>query len=128
MDGYRGISATYGATTINGRSIKTGIIYSQDGQTWFDLDTGEFRGKFTFTDGTDVEDRIESAHNLASTANTTAGAVQNYVDNVLPDQLADIQNQIDRNITTYFYDHVPTMSNAPEIGRASSRERVCQYV
>ncbi|RYE83954.1 MAG: hypothetical protein EOO65_03080, partial [Methanosarcinales archaeon] len=40
IDGVRFISLTYGATTINGRFIRTGRIMSADGSTYFDLDTG----------------------------------------------------------------------------------------
>ncbi|MGB4134237.1 MAG: phage tail protein, partial [Tenuifilaceae bacterium] len=40
VDGVRGISLTYGQTTINGRFIKTGRVQSADGNTFFDLDSG----------------------------------------------------------------------------------------
>ena len=48
------IALTYGATTINGRFLATGRIQSGDGQTYFDLDTGEIGGniKFRASDGT----------------------------------------------------------------------------
>lgn len=48
------IALTYGATTINGRFLTTGRIQSGDGQTYFDLDTGEIGGniKFRASDGT----------------------------------------------------------------------------
>ncbi|MCZ2480002.1 phage tail protein [Aquirufa nivalisilvae] len=44
----RFISLTYGSTTINGRFIRTGRIQSADGQTWFDLDSNEIKGKISF--------------------------------------------------------------------------------
>lgn len=54
------IALTYGATTINGRFLATGRIQSGDGQTYFDLDTGEIGGniKFVSSDGSikDVAD------------------------------------------------------------------------
>ena len=48
------IALTYGATTINGRFLTTGRIQSGDGQTYFDLDTGEIGGNINFraSDGT----------------------------------------------------------------------------
>lgn len=48
------IALTYGATTINGRFLTTGRIQSGNGQTYFDLDTGEIGGniKFRASDGT----------------------------------------------------------------------------
>lgn len=42
QDGVRGISLTYGQTTINGKFITTGRIQSIDGVNYFDLDTGQF--------------------------------------------------------------------------------------
>jgi hypothetical protein len=51
IDGVRGISLTYGQTTINGKFITTGVIYSTDGNTYFNLDTGEIGGKIKFLPG-----------------------------------------------------------------------------
>ena len=45
----RVLSLTYGSSTINGRFIKTGRISSNDGNTYFDLDTGEISGDIKFT-------------------------------------------------------------------------------
>lgn len=42
-DGVRWISLTYGATVINGRYIRTGVIISQDGLNFFNLDEGKFK-------------------------------------------------------------------------------------
>jgi len=42
QDGVRGISLTYGQTTINGKFITTGRIQSIDGVNFFDLDNGKF--------------------------------------------------------------------------------------
>lgn len=42
VDGVRGISLTYGQTTINGKFITTGRVQSIDGINYFDLDTGQF--------------------------------------------------------------------------------------
>src|SRR5690606_30279438 len=49
VEGVRILSITIGTTTINGGLIRTGIISSLDGQTWFNLTTGEIKGKITFT-------------------------------------------------------------------------------
>jgi hypothetical protein len=51
VDGVRGISLTYGTTEINGKFIRTGTIFSQDGLTYFDLDAGEIGGKISFAAG-----------------------------------------------------------------------------
>ncbi|WP_142783342.1 phage tail protein [Changchengzhania lutea] len=42
QNGVRGISLTYGQTTINGKFITTGRVQSVDGINYFDLDTGQF--------------------------------------------------------------------------------------
>ncbi len=42
-NGVRGISLTYGQTTINGKFITTGRIQSVDGYNFFDLDTNQFK-------------------------------------------------------------------------------------
>jgi len=44
----RGISLTYGSSTITGQFIQTGRISSTDGQTYFDLDTGVIHGTIEF--------------------------------------------------------------------------------
>lgn len=54
----RALALTYGFTTINGRFIRTGRIQSPDGATYFDLDAGEFKGIFKFTNGETIENTI----------------------------------------------------------------------
>jgi|WetSurMetagenome_2_1015567.scaffolds.fasta_scaffold00003_151 hypothetical protein len=49
--GTRWISLTYGATAITGSYIRTGVITSQDGLTWFDLDNGVIQGEIKFKGG-----------------------------------------------------------------------------
>ena len=41
ISGVRGISLTYGQTTINGQFIRTGVISSIDGASYFNLGTGD---------------------------------------------------------------------------------------
>lgn len=86
QDGYRKISLTYGATTINGKEIKTGRITSQDGQTYFDLDAGEIKGKIVFRSGLDdsqIEQEIDTAQSTADTAQTTANNAQSTANSAL---------------------------------------------
>ena len=42
-DDVRGISLTYGQTTINGKFITTGRVQSMDGLNYFDLDTNQLK-------------------------------------------------------------------------------------
>lgn len=44
----RSVALTYGFTTVNGRFVRTGRIQSNDGATYFDLDTGIIGGKIRF--------------------------------------------------------------------------------
>jgi hypothetical protein len=65
----RAIALMYGFTTINGRFIKTGrIVSAANNNRYFDIDTGEFRGSITFTDGTNVEEAVNDAQGTADTA------------------------------------------------------------
>ncbi|MDB0602369.1 hypothetical protein PL373_14705 [Tenacibaculum maritimum] len=43
VDGVRGVSLTYGQTTINGKFITTGKVQSIDGHNYFDLDGNKWR-------------------------------------------------------------------------------------
>lgn len=53
VDDVRVLSITIGTTTINGGLIRTGIISSLDMQTYFNLDTGDIKGKIKFLNGSD---------------------------------------------------------------------------
>lgn len=58
IDGIRMPSLTYGSFEVNGGFIKGNRISSNDGGTYFDLDTGVFVGNFKFSNGQDIEDAI----------------------------------------------------------------------
>lgn len=92
QDGYRKISLTYGSTFINGKEITTGRISSQNGITYFDLDTGEIRGRIVFRSGNDdqtIENNISTAQSTASSAQIAAGNAQSAA-NTANALLADI--------------------------------------
>lgn len=101
------LSLTYGTTTINGRTIQTGMIRSSgSGQCYFDLDNDEIGGiiKFVKTDGT--TGYVRDVDNNATEA-------KNYINNVLPGIIDDIQDQLDGQIEQFFYTYDPTLANAP---------------
>ncbi|MXV16822.1 hypothetical protein [Hufsiella ginkgonis] len=101
----RGISLTYGQTAINGKFITTGAIFSTDGLTYFDLDAGVIGGKIAFASGTTGYDNIADKPDLSS-----------YIDAEYVDLLiADLQDQIDGQLISFFEQHDPTTSNAPAI-------------
>ena len=101
------ISLTYGASTINGRFIRTGRIQSSGGgTTYFDLDAGEIGGniKFVASDGS-----TKNVSDLDSVAQET----KDYINNTLPGILSDIQAQLDGQIEQFFETYDPTTNNAP---------------
>ena len=74
VSGVRGISLSYGQTTINGQFVRTGVISSTDGSTYFNLNTGEIGGNIKFKSGstyTDVGAGIAGAINTAAADATT---------------------------------------------------------
>ena len=76
VEGMRVLSITIGTTTINGGLVRTGIISSLDGQTTFNLNTGEFKGKFTFANGTNVQNAVENAQNAADSSLEAVNNIQ----------------------------------------------------
>lgn len=113
IDNARQVSLLFGFTTINGRFIKTGRIQSADNQTYFDLDAGVISGKITFSAGS------SGYANITDKPDLSVYALNDYVDQVT----SDLQDQIDGNITTWFYAYAPTLSNAPANGWTSDADK-----
>lgn len=107
FNGQRLFASTKGFTRVTGGNIQTGKITSSDGQTWFDLDNGEFRGRFTFTSGEDVRETLEG---YADTVMNDAYEESIEYINTIRDNL---QNQLDGVIESYFDDYEPTLANYP---------------
>lgn len=61
INSVRGVSLTYGQTTINGQFIKTGVISSIDGATYFNLNTGEIGGNIKFRASDNSLKTVETA-------------------------------------------------------------------
>jgi hypothetical protein len=120
VDSIRGISLTYGQTSINGRFIKTGRIQSGDGVTYFDLDNGEIRGKITFRSGKtdlELETDVVNAQADADSAFTTAGAA--YQSAYDASQLANAANGTANNAAT-------AASNALNVANSKRRNFTSQ--
>lgn len=86
-DGTRSFASLYGYTEVLGNRVTTGRIVSADGQTWFDLTTGEIRTnhsiKFSWQgDEQDLADAFDRVSNTADEANTLAVTVQNNLKNL----------------------------------------------
>lgn len=61
QNGIRLTELMYGSTFIHGRTITTGRIQSVDGLTWFDLDTGQIKGKIEFLPDSPAYNQISSS-------------------------------------------------------------------
>ncbi len=116
INGYRLMSDTAGVTEINGRQIRTGVMSNTAGEKVLDLDLREFHGAFKFTNGDDVESVLNATR---STANEAKG----FINTILPGQLSDLQNQIDGQIMSWFYDYEPTLLNLPSGDWATATEK-----
>lgn len=103
IDSARQISLLFGFTSINGRFIKTGRIQSGDGNTYFDLDSGDIQGKITFKAGSSGYSQLTDKPDLSVFAEKT------YVEAVQ----GDLQDQIDGVVDSWFYNYTPSLVNVP---------------
>lgn len=104
VDGVRGISLTYGQSTINGGFITTGRIQSNDGGTFFDLNEGRIEGKIIFGAGssgyanlldkpdlsqfptsTEIGEQLDAVYLVANEAHDIADAAQLAADTAAAD-------------------------------------------
>lgn len=93
----RSLSLTYGFTMIAGEHITTGVIKSADGYTGFDLNTSTIFGNITF--------RTPEGLNKPVTA----------LENELKGMIADVAEQTDGQVESWFMDGVPTLNNQPAV-------------
>ena len=105
--------------TLTASLIKAGILQSDDGETFYlDLDNGILRLNLKTSDfslsGQTVDEIAEGK------ANTALSSSKLYADGILADyanevtkSLTNIQNQIDGQIETFYYDYAPTLDNIP---------------
>lgn len=66
QNGIRLTELMYGSTFIHGRTITTGRIQSVDGLTWFDLDTGQIKGKIEFLPDSPAYNQIANTITVGS--------------------------------------------------------------
>jgi len=92
-NGVRTLQTTYGFTQITGKQLVTGTMQSADGSTYFNLDTGEIGGNIKFKSGSTYKE---------------VGAA-------LSDVQSNLQSQIDGEITSWFYDYEPNLTNIPAV-------------
>ena len=118
VDGVRVLSITIGTTTISGGLVRTGIISSLDGLTSFNLNTGEIKGKITFSSGSSGYGNLTDKPDLSSFEQT-----RDYVNSTLQTDLTDLKNRADGVIESWFYSHTPSLSNLPASNWVTTEER-----
>lgn len=115
--GTRELLPLYGFTQILPGQITTDVIRSADGSCYFDLAKNEIGGRISFVSNNQYKD-------LGDWANGTEEALKDKLEqsdldefsSAIEKQISDIQHQVDGSITTWFYDPVPTLDNAPANG------------
>lgn len=109
--------------TLVANIIKAGVLQSNDGETFFlDIENGVLKMKATeFSIGGKTIDQI--AQEKADAAQQAASKeLQDYA-NAVTGSLENLQGQIDGQIQTWFYDYVPTASNAPAAEWTTTEEK-----
>lgn len=111
-------------TLIYGGHITTGRIQDHSGNNYFDLDTGTFNfqdgnGEYIRQVGNGVE--INGTLSLSSNVGSTTtledivGDVADFAQDIIDinGDIQHLQDQIDHNVTAWFYPYAPTNSNYP---------------
>ncbi|ALC80450.1 phage tail spike protein [Bacillus gobiensis] len=105
--------------------IKTGgpvdIPHSWDGSGWIPFSPLEAKDINAETPG-GAQDKANNARDQAN--QYTDSQLENYVDAITYNQdLSEIQNQIDGNITSWFYDYEPSLMNVPASGWTTNDQK-----
>ena len=105
-DGGNVLDGPYGtAWTMNGR------IGDFANKNFWNMRTGQFSLSASTTVGGSTVQEI--ADGSAAAAEAEAKEYTDAIKTSLDGDISDLQNQIDGNITTWFYDYQPTTSNVP---------------
>lgn len=70
-----------------------------------------------------LEDDLTTINDNIDTINTNVSNLETFRDVTYPSDIADLQNQIDGNITTWFYDGAPTLANNPAVNWTTDTEK-----
>lgn len=149
--GSRVYNSVSGLTQIAGGTITTQILQDPSRNLIIDFSSvppriiarngAVFQGKVTFTSGTDAEETIQEALDIASGAQqsadeaysaasdaqssanaaqstaddalSAASNAQDYIDSTLPSQLQSINAKLDGVVENWYEPYTPTRSNAP---------------
>lgn len=116
------------ANGIVGNTIVTGLLSDKKGLNFWNLDTGEMQlvaTKFTLSGGATIDSIAkEKADEAQKNAQAQAAKqLEGFINSVYDPKIASLQNQIDGQIETWYYDHEPTLSNVPASGWESEEDR-----
>ncbi len=100
---------------IYAAQIIGGIIQDAQENNYWNLDTGEFR----LAPGTLIGN--QTAAQIAAAA--SSAALSDFVTATYNPDIADLQNQIDGNITTWYYTGAPTLANLPASQWATTTDK-----
>lgn len=106
----RSYVSLYGFTEILPGRITIDKLISESGYQFIDLQTGEIRGNFTFTNGENVGSKLDTAIQNALAALQAAQDAQDFIDNTLPGITDDITEQLDRKIESWFQASDPAIA------------------
>lgn len=109
-EGDRSFVSLYGFTEILPGRITIDKLISESGDQFIDLQTGEIRGNFTFTNGQNVGTQLDAAIQNALAALQAAQDAQDFIDNTLPGITDDINDQLDRKIESWFQSSDPAIA------------------
>lgn len=109
----RTLSLVYGYSLISGRYITTGRIQSGDGLTYFDLDDSEIAGYIKFINSDGVATSVADGFDNVNQALTDEEEARNTALATINSSIANLQSQVDGEISNWFYAYAPTLSNYP---------------
>ena len=101
--------------------IVTGLLRDKNNYNRWNLDTGEFKLSTTATVGGKTVQQIANEAQAAAEA-ASATALASAVRSINGD-IADLQDQIDGNVTTWYYLGAPTLNNLPACQWTTATEK-----
>lgn len=131
LDGARSYVSLYGFSEILPGRITTDVLRDPDGNLIIDLANAlitakngarinanltigpDSSGLGNLSEWSDAEDSINNAQSTANSALQKAQEAQDYIDNTLPSEIAEINNRLDGVVENWFYEYTPTRQNEP---------------
>ena len=109
----KGINGEYGTAITQDGEIVADFITTGDlnrkGNNYWNLDTGDFR----LSALTNYSTTEEMSAAIKASSDKNAAELSNFITATYNRDITDLQNQIDGNISTWYYTGVPTLTNIP---------------